>query len=124
MTNSNDITAHLIDSEPVIIHGCTYTEILTLAGVGAICGFIIGLILFGPLGLWLLSLPGFIFGSLIGVFTGGKYLGKEKEGKPDGYVNKRILIFRSMIRVTMFNLLNIKTNGTFINHIGKWRIRR
>lgn len=119
-----DTTAHLIDSEPVLILGCTYTEILTLAGVGALIGFLLCLFIFGMLGFWLLSIPGLAFGAMIGVFSGGKRLGKKKEGKPDGYINKSILIFISNIRVKVFSMMDIKTNSTFIDHVGSWRIHR
>ncbi len=114
MERETEDTAHLIDTEPVLILGCGSVEIMTLGGVGFVTGFVLGLILLSPFGFWFLSIPSGLLFALATVIVGGRRLGKAKEGKPDGYYNRYLIM----------KLSKVGMKGSFITHTGQWRIRR
>lgn len=107
-------TAHRIDKEPVLFLGCSGTEIMTLAVVGAISGILLGLLIGLITGWWFLILPSIFIGAFVGVYKGGKTMMRKKEGKPEGYYGKVILSW-----VSDQGLMNL-----FISRSGYWSIRR
>ncbi len=114
MEQNTEDTAHLIDTEPVLILGCNSVEIMTLGVVGCVSGLMTGLLLLSPFGFWFLSVPFGLLAALATVVVGGRRLGKAKEGKPDGYYNRSL-----RMKLSAFGM-----KGGFITHIGPWRIRR
>ena len=113
-TDLKEHTAHLIDNEPVLMLGCSNTEIFTLAGLGFGTGLILGLI-FGVLfSQYVLIVPFPMLMTVISVYFGGKRLGRAKEGKPDGFFNRFLL--------NTFCRLGWRSG--FVQHKGFWSIRR
>ena len=113
-SNDNDVTAHLIDVEPVLILGCNNFEIKVLGAVGFAAALLLSLLLLTPFGLWLLAVPMAILTALGSVYFGGKKLGKAKEGKPNGYFNRALRV----------QLARFGWKSSFVQHKGFWRIRR
>jgi len=111
---NKDDTAHLIDTEPVLLLGCSSTEVLFLGVAGFVVTLVIGVILLAPFGVWLLAIPlGFLM-ALATIFFGGRRLGRAKEGKPDGYYHRVLRMALSVAGI----------RKTFITRKGYWRIRR
>jgi conjugative transfer region protein (TIGR03750 family) len=107
-------TAHRIDKEPVLFLGCSGTEIMTLAVVGAVSGILLGLMVGVITGWWFLILPSIFIGAFTGVYKGGKYMMHKKEGKPEGYYGKIILSWLSD-----HGILHL-----FVKRTGYWSIRK
>lgn len=107
-------TAHLIDTQPVLILGCSNDEVMKLASAGFVAGLILGLAILLPLGLWYVAIPLGLLSALATVYWGGRRLGKAKEGKPDGYMNKLLAIKLSAVGMKC----------PYITYTGQWRIRR
>jgi conjugative transfer region protein (TIGR03750 family) len=107
-------TANLIDNEPVLVLGCNNNEIQKLALAGLIVGAIIGLLLSVIFWSFFILLPFLFVGPMLSIYFGGQYLGKKKEGKPDGYFNRQII----------FNLNRLGFGNTYITHTGFWRNSR
>lgn len=112
--DTKDDTAHLIDTEPVLLLGCNSIEILTLGLTGFVVELVFGVILLSPFGLWYLAVPFGFFSALAAIFFGGKRLGKAKEGKPDGYYN----------RLLSGKLASMGLRKGIITRTGYWRNRR
>jgi len=113
--NKKDDTAHLIDTEPVLLLGCSGIEIMFLGAAGFVIALVVGVIVLSPFGMWFLAIPfGFLVALMVIVF-GGRRLGKAKEGKPDGYYNRYLRMKLSRVGIM---------KGTFVTYTGNWRIRR
>ena len=109
-----EVTAHLIDAEPILFLGCSSSEILGLAGLGFIAGLVFGLLVALLSGMWLLVLPFLILFPVVFIYWGGKRLGKAKEGMPSGYYD----------RLLATQLAQFGFGEGYINRVGHWRIRR
>ena len=107
-------TAHRIDKEPVLFLGCSGTEILSLAVVGALAGILLSMLLGLITGWWFLILPCLFIGAFMGVYKGGKIMMHKKEGKPEGYYGKIILSWLSDQGILKL----------FISRDGFWSIRK
>lgn len=112
--HSDQSTANLIDSEPVLFFGCSNDEIMTLALLGFVIGLLAGVGLALVFGSLLVAVPFPLFGAFVGVVKGGKRLGKSKEGKPDGFYS----------RVIKMKLCKLGLTNLFVYRIGGWRVRR
>jgi conjugative transfer region protein (TIGR03750 family) len=107
-------TADKIDSEPILVLGCNSGEILNLAIFGFVVGLFIGTIVSIAFWIGFLVLPFLFIGPMLSIYFGGKYLGKAKEGKPDGYFHR-----------LMFSQLSEMGIGQyFITRYGCWRNTR
>jgi len=107
-------TANLIDTEPMLVLGCSGKEMISLAGAGAVAGLVIGIILSIITGFWIFVLIPTILISAGTVYFGGKKLGKAKEGRPDGYFN----------RLLSTKLTKIGFSKNYVLRTGYWRVRR
>jgi len=94
MIDYGEPLAQRLNSEPVIFHGCTSTELITLAIMSVVTwlpvGGIVGGVFIGsfPLGMGIA-----VVGILLTIFIVPKLFQKMKRGKPDGYYQVRIFIF-------------------------------
>lgn len=109
-----DDTAHLIDTQPMLIFGCSSVELMSLAGLGFAGGLIVWLFLLAPFGWWFLSVPMGLLTSLATIVFGGRRLGKAKEGKPDGYFN----------RLLLSKLSRAGIKRSLVTRTGAWGVRR
>jgi conjugative transfer region protein (TIGR03750 family) len=114
-------TAHHIDVEPTLFLGCGSSELLTLAVVGAVVGIVFGILVAILTGVFLLVLPFPVLVAMIAVYSGGKRLGKAKEGKPDGYYDR--LIATKFATVPVISKV-LGFNGKYVIRTGHWRNRR
>lgn len=114
MQDEHNSTAHLLDNDPIIFLDCTGMEIGALAAGGLAAGIVTGIVIALLFGTFLAFIPFPIFGLALGVFRGGKKLGKAKEGLPNGYVTRLIRI----------GLCKIGFSKQFIVRVGYWGIRR
>jgi len=107
-------TAYLIDSEPMLVLGCSGKELISLAFAGLVVGIIIGLLLALITGIWMLAVLPPVLVAPFFVYSGGKKLGRAKEGKPDGYFNRML-----SVKLTKIGFIN-----TYVLRTGFWRVRR
>ncbi|MCF6256154.1 MAG: TIGR03750 family conjugal transfer protein [Gammaproteobacteria bacterium] len=112
--DKKDDTAHLIDTEPVLLLGCNNIEIFSLGALGFIFSLVVGIVLLMPFGMSFLALPFSFLIALATIYFGGRRLGKAKEGKPDGYYNRYLRMKLSSLGIKKANYVNA----------GYWRIRR
>ncbi len=113
-------TAHLIDVEPVLILGCSGIELMGLAAVSFAGSLFVWLLVLAPFGFWVIAIPMALLTALGTVYFGGRALGKEKEGRPDGYFSRLI---NSRLGRIGSRLGRIGIGGV-ISHTGYWGIRR
>ncbi len=85
-----------------------------MAGIGIVAGLIVGLVAGLLLGRLILALPFAVVFGFVAVWKGGKWLARQKEGKPDGYYGKYILT-----KLSNAGLLKL-----FVNRSGHWSVRR
>jgi len=85
-----------------------------MAGAGIVVGLVVGLVVGVLLGRVILALPFAVVFGFVTVWKGGKWLARQKEGKPDGYYGKFILS-----KLSNAGLLKL-----FVNRSGYWNIRR
>ncbi|QIA76788.1 TIGR03750 family conjugal transfer protein [Rodentibacter caecimuris] len=85
-----------INRSPTVFRGMTMTEIFVVAGIGAVVGVVIGLLvvlLFG-LGLYIIPLVALLLG-WVSIRFGGGYIARLKRGKPDAWFERYIQFKRS-----------------------------
>ena len=114
MQDEHNSTAHLLDNDPIIFLDCTGMEIGALAVGGLAVGIVLGIVAALLFGTFIAFIPFPIFGLALGVFRGGKKLGKAKEGLPGGYISRLISI----------GLCKLNLSQQFIVRVGYWGIRR
>ncbi|MEW8139168.1 MAG: DUF3487 family protein [Candidatus Thiodiazotropha endolucinida] len=107
-------TANLLDTEPMLVLGCNNSEILNLAIAGFLAGLFFGSIVAIVFWVGFLVLPFLFIGPMLAIYFGGTYLGKAKEGKPDGYFDRLI--------VSKLNAMGI--GESFVTRAGFWRNTR
>ncbi|HDR1435565.1 TPA: TIGR03750 family conjugal transfer protein [Pasteurella multocida] len=111
-----DFLPNRLNRQPVIYRGMTNTEIFTLAGIGALIGCGVGILVAILFGEWVL-IPTFILISpLITIFFGSKTIARLKRGKPDTWLP----------RYLEWTKAKWLSNPYFINPKGitAWSIRR
>ncbi len=114
MTEEYATTAHLLDNEPIIFLDCTSSEIGLLALAGLAGGVVSGIVVALLFGTFLAFIPFPIFGLALGVFRGGKKLGKAKEGFPVGYISRLAGVW----------FCKSGLSKTYVVRTGYWGVRR
>lgn len=87
------VTAHFLDAEPVLVAGCTGAEIGVIILLSIVASTVIGVFLLGILfGLWGATIPFVLLLSGITSVVLSKMLRSSKRGKPEGYYSQSISV--------------------------------
>ena len=88
-----EVTAHFLDAEPVLLAGCTGAEIGVIVLLSIIASSATGILLLGVLfGVWAATIPFVLLLSGVSSVVFSKMLRSSKRGKPEGYYTQSISV--------------------------------
>lgn len=112
---------HRLNRQPVVVRGLTADELWICAGLSAIAGMLLGLMLSWLLDSVALLPTAMVVAIAAGVFVGGGVLRRRKRGRPETWLHRQ-LHWRLVRRFP--GLGQHLGMGTLIDRSGNWTTRR
>ena len=112
---------HRLNRQPVVVRGLTADELWICAGLSALAGFVLGVLL-----AWLTSsiamAPTLIVaGMALGLFVGGGFLRRQKRGRPETWLYRHL---QWWLALRYPGLLACLGGQPLITRSGYWATRR
>ncbi len=105
-----------INRDPVVVIGCTDVELRYLTFSFSFIWFLVFLFFFGlALGQWKIGAIVFVFLTIGSVYISGRWIGKIRDGRPDGY-------FMHFIFINFYRLVGLESKLPYIMRSGHWKI--
>jgi conjugative transfer region protein (TIGR03750 family) len=117
MSESEDILASRLDSEPNIFRGCSSSELLAIVAIAIAVWFPINTIVASMLGAVTMGIGATALGVLLTVLVMATLFQRIKRGRPDGYYQHLVSYRLNRLGITIFRF-------PFVSRSGVWDLGR
>lgn len=118
-----DFMPDRLNAEPTVFRGFTTHEMFAAAGVGFVGGMLMTVPLL-PVAGWVIIPTGALIMPLVVVFFGGKFLVRQKRGKPENFIYRQLALKLQRSTLGSLPLISRLTDNQLITASRGWCLRR